>query len=78
MLLLSDVLAFNFFFLVRNEGSWRDIGVSISHFGMSTVGASSVLRCGADLPPPPPQAHVLFQLVMFGLPRALNIAQLDC
>lgn len=54
VLLLSDVMALNFFLMVRNEGSWRDIGVSISHFGMSN-------------------AHVLFQLIMFRLPRWLGI-----
>jgi len=37
VLTISDIMTLNFFYLVRDEGSWLDIGTSISHFFISNL-----------------------------------------
>jgi Phosphatidylinositolglycan class N (PIG-N) len=37
VLTISDIMTLNFFYLVRDEGSWLDIGTSISHFTISNL-----------------------------------------
>jgi phosphatidylinositol glycan class N len=32
MLVVCDIMCLNFLFLVKNKGSWLDIGTSLSHF----------------------------------------------
>eukprot|EP01018_Ginkgo_biloba_P022729 Gb_08705 [translate_table: standard] len=43
VLLFSDVMTIHFFFLVRNTGSWMEIGNSISHFGIMSAQVVFVL-----------------------------------
>jgi len=37
IVMISDGMALRFFFLLRDQGSWLDIGTSISHFVISSV-----------------------------------------
>ncbi|XP_057437272.1 GPI ethanolamine phosphate transferase 1 isoform X1 [Lotus japonicus] len=43
VILFSDVMTVHFFFLVRNTGSWMEIGNSISHFGIMSAQVVFVL-----------------------------------
>lgn len=42
----SDVLTLNFFYMVKDEGSWLDIGTTISHFCI--CGLLGVFVCGLE------------------------------
>lgn len=37
ILIICDIMCLNFLFLVRNNGSWLEIGMSISHFVIMEV-----------------------------------------
>ncbi|KAF6159865.1 hypothetical protein GIB67_032949 [Kingdonia uniflora] len=43
VILCSDVMTIHFFFLVRNTGSWMEIGNTISHFGIVSAQVVFVL-----------------------------------
>lgn len=43
VILFSDAMTIHFFFLVRNTGSWMEIGNSISHFGIVSAQVVFVL-----------------------------------
>lgn len=55
---VGDVLVMNFFWMVKDEGSWLDIGTTISHFVIGSVlsvfvagleGVSELLIAGVDV-----------------------------
>ncbi len=37
VLSISDIMTLNFFYLVRDDGSWLEIGTTISHFVISSL-----------------------------------------
>lgn len=43
VIIFSDIMTIHFFFLVRNTGSWMEIGNSISHFGIMSAQVVFVL-----------------------------------
>ncbi|XP_039040714.1 GPI ethanolamine phosphate transferase 1-like, partial [Hibiscus syriacus] len=43
VILCSDMMTIHFFFLVKNTGSWMEIGNSISHFGIMSAQVVFVL-----------------------------------
>ncbi|KAL3813766.1 hypothetical protein ACJIZ3_015034 [Penstemon smallii] len=43
VIICSDIMTIHFFFLVRNTGSWMEIGNSISHFGIMSAQVVFVL-----------------------------------
>ena len=43
VLLMSDFMALHFFFLVSDQGSWQEIGTSLSHYVIAQANPIFVL-----------------------------------
>ncbi|KAJ0396969.1 hypothetical protein P43SY_008631 [Pythium insidiosum] len=75
---MSDVLALQFLFLVRNEGSWKEIGNSISMFGIvnaQIVFVPLLFLLASALAPPPRAATATASIATAAGAAAVDLEQ---
>lgn len=67
ILLMSDFMGLHFFFLIKNEGSWLDIGTSISHYVIA-LATTIVLLLFYEI------AHIMTTTSLQWIARKLKVA----